>query len=232
MVQRFIWRGGGALSGSSRHNASSRNAVREFCEVVLVFTRVLHRTPLAVILEGACPPHREVLGLGRQCSLVYGLLWESAFKDVRLDDRFPYNRKLACGGCTSWSVKGIARECHLGKSSVIEALKGLLDAGFIQYAGYAFAGGGWRRRFRVTHPDHLEAVRYAISVTGLPSLKYNETHDQTETCQAEAWEADLDGNVWPEDCGERCDDEAGCSSDESVSDRDREGGCVLVPGEV
>ena len=145
---------------------------------------------MAVLLEGTCPPYREVLGLGRQCGLVYGVLYESAFKDVRLHKRFPSNRKLACGGCTHWSVKGLADVCRLGKSSVIDALKKLLDAGFIQYAGEVLGRNGYRRRWRVTHPDQLEAVRYAISVTGLPSLKYNETHDQTEAHQTEAGEDD------------------------------------------
>lgn len=112
--------------------------------------------------------------LGRQCGLVYGLLWESAYRDVRLDERHPYNKRLACGGCTTWSVKGIAGECHLGKSSVIEALKALLDEGFIQYAGVCDTGSGPRRRWRVTHPDELEAARYAISVLGLPSKKFSE----------------------------------------------------------
>ena len=145
---------------------------------------------MAVLLEGACPPYREVLKLGRQSGLVYGLLWESAFKDVRLDERHPYNRKLACGGCTTWSVKGMARECHLGQSSVVEALKALLDAGFIQYAGIAEEGNGPRRRWRVTHPDELEAVRYAISVMGPPSEKFNESLvTAIDMC-------DLDGNAW------------------------------------
>jgi hypothetical protein len=34
---------------------------------------------------------------------------------------------------------------------------------------------GPRRRWRVTHPDQLEAVRHAISVMGLPSERYNDS---------------------------------------------------------
>lgn len=130
---------------------------------------------MSVLLEGSCPPHREVLKLGRQCSLVYGLLWESAFKDTRSNKKHPFNKKLSCGGCTSWTVKGIADVCQLGKSSVIDALKALLDAGYIQYAGVVDEGMGPRRRWRVTHPDQLEAVRHAISVMGPPSLRYNDS---------------------------------------------------------
>ena len=146
---------------------------------------------LAVLLEGSCLPYREVLALGRQCGLVYGLLWESAYKDLRRHQKFPTNRKLACGGCTDWSVKGIARECHLGKASVIEALKALLDAGFIQYAGEVVTSNGYRRRWRATHPSQLKAVRHAISVMGLPSLKYNESathHDEAQLSEREAGE--------------------------------------------
>jgi len=144
---------------------------------------------MAVILEGSCPPMKEVLGLGRECGLIYGLLWESAFKDVHLDRKHPYNRALMTGGCTHISVKGIASACQIGKTTTIQGLKKLLDAGFIQYAGHAWGEGGRRRRFRVTHPDHLEAQRHAISVMGAPSLKYNETHDQTEVQPTEDWEA-------------------------------------------
>ena len=170
---------------------------------------------MAVLLEGACPPHREVLKLGRQCSLVYGLLWESAFKDVRLDARYPFNKKLACGGCTSWTVKGISRECRLGKSSVIEALKALLDAGYIQYAGVIDEGAGPRRRWRVTHPDQLETVRHAISVMGLPSERYNDsltttTDDTSESQEGETWSPDQDGSLWSQN------DEAGGGNEVEV----------------
>ena len=122
------------------------------------------------------------------------MMWESAFKDVALDEKHPYNRKLACGGCTTWSVKGMARECHLGQSSVVEALKALLDAGYIQYAGLVDGENGPRRRWRVTHPDELEAVRYAISMMGPPSERFKDslTSPLDDTF-------DLDGNVRSDD---------------------------------
>ena len=123
---------------------------------------------MAVLLVGSCPPMVEVFDLGRECGPVYALLWESAFKDVS------GRGKSAQGGTTAWSVKGIANQCGLGKATVISALKKLLDAGFIQYAGWAWGNGSPKRRWRVTHPKHLEAVRCAISVMGLPSLKYHE----------------------------------------------------------
>ena len=136
----------------------------------------------------------EVFDLGRECGPVYALLWESAFKDVS------GKGKSAQGGTTAWSVKGIANQCGLGKATVIRGLKKLLDAGFIQYAGWAWGNGARKRRWRVTHPKHLEAVRHAISVMGLPSLKYKEptTDDKDESQAGKAWtpyEIDEDGNV-------------------------------------
>ena len=144
---------------------------------------------MSVILKGSCPPMQEVLRLGRECGLIYGLLWEAAFRDVRGD----------CGGITTWSVKGIAGECGMGKATVVQGLKKLLDAGFIQYAGKAWGSGSWKRRWRVTHPDQLEAVRHAIEVMGLPSLKYNDTltgkiNDTTEAHEQQTREENNKGS--------------------------------------
>ena len=137
---------------------------------------------MAVILEGSCPPMADVFLLGRECGPVYALLWEAAFWDVR----------GSCGGTTTWSVKGIANRCGLGKSSVITALKKLLDAGYIQYAGWVWwVNGSKKRRWRVTHPDQLEAVRYAISVMGPPSEKYNEGYELAEASPQEGGEGDV-----------------------------------------
>ena len=128
----------------------------------------------------------EVFDLGRECGPVYALLWESAFRDQS------GKGKSAQGGTTAWSVKGIASQCGLGKATVISALKKLLDAGFIQYAGWAWGNGSPKRRWRVTHPKHLEAVRHVISVMGLPSLKYHEPTSNTKAEEqgGEDWEAD------------------------------------------
>ncbi len=154
----------------------------------LYIKRVLCGTRMAVILVGSCPPMVEVFGLGRECGPVYALLWESAFKDVS------GKGKSAQGGTTSWSVKGIANQCGLGKATVIKALKKLLDAGFVQYAGWAWGNGSPKRRWRVTHPKHLEAVRYAISVMGKPSLKYGDRLVVRSSVDGEC-----DEGVWLED---------------------------------
>lgn len=132
-----------------------------------------HFVLMSVVLEGSCPPMVEVFELGRECGPIYALLWESAFKDV------VGRGKSAQGGTTAWSVKGIAGQCGLGKATVINGLKKLLDAGFIQYAGWGWGSGARKRRWRVTHPKDLGAVRHAISVMGLPSLKYKEANGWT-----------------------------------------------------
>lgn len=77
---------------------------------------------------------------------------------------------------------------------MIEALKSLLDAGFIQYAGLVDGENGPRRRWRVTHPDQLEAVRSAISVMGPPSERFK---DSSTTPVDDTF--DLDGNAWSND---------------------------------
>ena len=117
---------------------------------------------MAVLLRDTAPPFREVLGLGRPTAAVYGVLWESAARDERGD----------CGGLCTWTVSGLAGVCSMGRATVITALKQLLDHGFIQFSETSTPHN---RVWRVTHPKHLEAVRYSIDVMGLPSLKYNES---------------------------------------------------------
>lgn len=134
----------------------------------------------------------DVFLLGRECGPVYALLWEAAFWDVRED----------CGGTTTWSVKGIASRCGLGKATVIKALKKLLDEGYIQYAGWVWWGKGKKRRWRVTHPDQLEAVRYAISVMGMPSEKYNEMLERAPSLEGE------EDDVWAEGMDEERDEKS------------------------
>jgi len=122
---------------------------------------------MSVALKGSCPPMRKVLMLGRECGLIYGLLWEAAFRNSE--------KNASYGAITEWSVKGIANECSMGKATVRRGLKKLLDAGFIQYAGKSWGSGSWKRRWSVTHPNQLEAVRYSISMMGLPSLNYKKS---------------------------------------------------------
>ncbi|MFZ9569081.1 MAG: hypothetical protein ACO28M_04475, partial [Vulcanococcus sp.] len=109
-------------------------------------------------LDGACPMTREALALGRECGLVYGVLWEAAWHDQRGD----------CGGTTEMSHKALAEICRRGNTTVVKALDRLLDDGLISCLGLtnSWHGGTRKRIYRVIHPSQVEAQRAAIAVMG------------------------------------------------------------------
>ena len=124
--------------------------------------------PLAVLLVGSCPAMREALALGGACGQVYGVMWEAAWHDQRGE----------CGGTTELSHKAIADLCHLGNATVLKAIDALLDDGLIQCLHLVPTGrGSWKRRYRVIHPEQLEAQRAAIAVMG-PALLPSERAKQ------------------------------------------------------
>jgi hypothetical protein len=125
-----------------------------------VFICVLLRTLMAVRLDDACPLMREALALGSACGLVYGVMWEAAWHD----------RKGDCGGTTELSHKAIADLCHMSKTTVLKAIDLLLDDGLIAFLHMVpTAQGSWKRRYRVMHPDHVEAQRAALGLYELPA---------------------------------------------------------------
>jgi DNA-binding transcriptional MocR family regulator len=100
---------------------------------------------------------REALALGRECGPVYGVLWEAAWHDQRGD----------LGGTTELSHKALADLCHMSKTTVIRAVDLLMDDGLIQFLHMVPTKvGSWKRRYRVTHPDHVEAQRAALEIIG------------------------------------------------------------------
>jgi DNA-binding transcriptional MocR family regulator len=123
---------------------------------------------------------RDALALGRECGLVYGVMWEAAWHDQRGD----------CGGTTELSHKALADLCHMSKTTVIRAVDRLLDDGLIQFLHMVpTQSGSWKRRYRVTHPDHVEAQRAAIEVFGIaPS-------DRAKRMTHYAGEAGMDDDV-------------------------------------
>lgn len=132
--------------------------------------------------------------------LVYVFLWDSAW--IHHED------ENGNSGTTEWSHKGIAKELHLGKATVLKAVNGLLDAGLIQRNGYVPTGkGSPKLSYRVTHPEMLDAQRYAIEVMGPPSERketrptkpnYDNNYDPLELPEgppsgdSESWWAALD----------------------------------------
>lgn len=114
---------------------------------------------MGVLLAGSCPMMREALRLGKECGAVYGVMWEAAYHDER----------GSCGGTTSLSHKALADLCHMSRTTVIKAVDRLLDDGLIQFLHLVpTPQGTWKRRYRVTHPDHLEGQRKALEVLGVP----------------------------------------------------------------
>ena len=113
---------------------------------------------MAVHLADACPLMQEACRLGRECGLVYAVLWEAAWHDRRGD----------CGGTTQMSHKSLAALCHMSNTTVLKAVDLLLDDGLISCLGLtgSWAGGSQKRIYRVIHPDHVEAQRAAIAVMG------------------------------------------------------------------
>lgn len=137
---------------------------------------------MSVILKDAQPPLVEVAKLKGKASQVYSLLWESASKDVRYDKRLhlQWKDRRDAGGTTHWSIKGIASELKLHRTTVTRAVCCLLDSGLIQVDGFFPTGSGSDQTvFRVTHPDQLEAVRYAISmISSSPSQRWQNHYKQ------------------------------------------------------
>ena len=128
---------------------------------------------MTVLLKGP-PPIYEVAKLKISGAVkVYALLWESACKDIRIDQRkkLPNNERRDCGGTSEWSVKGLADVLGLGKEKVRKAIKALLTSGFVSIDGLLPTHqGSKKRQFRVTHPGQLEARTAAIEIMGIQFL--------------------------------------------------------------
>ena len=81
-----------------------------------------------IILDGP-PPIEEVSELRVNGAVaVYALLFESAYKDRRWDNRrdLPWEERRDCGGLSHWSVKGLASQLKLGRETVRKAVDALL----------------------------------------------------------------------------------------------------------
>ena len=128
---------------------------------------------MTVLLKGP-PPIYEVAKLKISGAVeVYALLWESAYKDIRIDQRkkLPKNERRDCGGTSEWSIKGLADVLGLGKEKVRKAIKALLTSGFVSIDGrLPTHQGSKKRQFRVTYPGQPEARKAAIEIMGIQFL--------------------------------------------------------------
>jgi hypothetical protein len=136
---------------------------------------------MAVILKDVEPPIMEVAKLGYAAVAVYSLLFQSAHRD-RCYAQIAPGYRADTGGTTNWSHKAIADTLSMGKAKLIQATDALLDAGFIQViARVRSATGSKHRVYRVTHPEHLEAQRLALSLFDEPSSVRNKRIDAIKT---------------------------------------------------
>ena len=136
---------------------------------------------MAVILKDVEPPIMEVSKLGYAAVAVYSLLFQSAHRD-RCYAQIAPGYRADTGGTTNWSHKAIADTLSMGKAKVIQATDALLDNGFIQViARIRSATGSKHRVYRVTHPEHLEAQRLALSLFDEPSSIRNKRIDAMKT---------------------------------------------------
>jgi len=130
---------------------------------------------MTVLLTNANPPLLEVAKLGAKVLGVYTLLWEAAKRDVRGE----------CGGTTSWSTTGLAKQLQMSRNTVQKALDVLLDNGWISVIGSTTSETGKPHRvYRVLHPSLVEAQRYALDVIGTPpSIRYKDWGVKTKSQQ-------------------------------------------------
>ena len=136
---------------------------------------------MAVILKDVEPPIMEVAKLGYAAVAVYSLLFQSAHRD-RCYAQIAPGYRADTGGTTNGSHKAIADTLSMGKAKLIQATDALLDAGFIQViARVRSATGSKHRVYRVTHPEHLEAQRLALSLFDEPSSVRNKRIDAIKT---------------------------------------------------
>ena len=136
---------------------------------------------MAVILKDVEPQIMDMAKLSYAAIAVYSLLFQSAHRD-RCYAQIAPGYRADTGGTTNWSHKAIADTLSMGKAKVIQATDALLDAGSIQViARVRSATGSNHRVYRVTHPEHLEAQRLALSLFDQPSSVRNKHIDAMKT---------------------------------------------------
>ena len=120
-----------------------------------------------IILDDPVPPVREVAQYGATAVAIYCLMYESAFMDKRFDKNkhLPWEQRRDCGGLCRWSQKAIAETLGIGKKTLINKIDQLLDAGYLQVAGFEMGSCiSYQMIYRVTHPNFLDARKWVIKM--------------------------------------------------------------------
>ena len=118
-----------------------------------------------IILDDPIPPVREVARYGATAVATYCLIYESAFMDKRFDKNrhLPWERRRDCGGLSRWSHKAMSDTLGIGKKTLIDKIDQLLDAGYLQVAGFEMGSCiSHQRLYRVTHPNVLSSRKWVI----------------------------------------------------------------------
>lgn len=117
--------------------------------------------------QGIAPPsgplYQDAITLGASAARVYLFLWDAASMD---SCRKIYNTN-------NYTIKGIAGELKMHRTTVGKAIDKLLDNGLLSIIAEEENGNGSRNTvWGVTHSDWIQNVRHAISIMGdLPSIR-------------------------------------------------------------
>lgn len=150
---------------------------------------------MAVILSDAEYPltlkQLKTYGLSLQDAEVYEVLWESASKDFRYDNKkhLPWEHRRDCGGTTSWSKTALASHLKMRREKVAQCIDKLLDLGLITVVGLERSSKGSPHHvYRVIHPKHLEAQQRAMYwFTDPPSVRWKNYGLKTSKDTAYQW---------------------------------------------
>ena len=120
-----------------------------------------------IILDDPVPPVRKVAEYGATAVAIYCLMYESAFMDKRFDKNrhLPWEQRRDCGGLCRWSHKAMSDTLGIGKKTLIDKIDQLLDAGYLQVAGFEMGSRiSHQRIYRVTHPNVLSTRKWVIEM--------------------------------------------------------------------
>ena len=159
-----------------------------------------------IILDDPVPPVRKVAEYGATAVAIYCLMYESAFMDKRFDKNrhLPWERRRDCGGLCRWSHKAMSDTLSIGKKTLIDKIDQLLDAGYLQVAGFEMGSCiSYQRIYRVTHPNVLSTRKWVIemlpekpSITAKKIGEYmkrggSKIIDESETSELDIYSSEL-----------------------------------------
>ena len=157
-----------------------------------------------IILDDPVPPAKKVAQYGATAVAIYCLMYESAFMDKRFDKNrhLPWEQRRDCGGLCRWSHKAMSDTLGICKKTLIDKIDQLLDAGYLQVAGFEVGSRiSHQRIYRVTHPNVLNTSKWVIemlpekpSVTAKKMAEYTKRGGSKIIHESETSELDIDSS--------------------------------------